>query len=184
MLIIAGCIPTAVIGLFLVNIMERFWTMKIACIGLLITGTYMWFTRWAPKERLAVEEPLFPTLTVPKAFLIGLTQGLALFPGVSRSALTITTALLLKSRRTEAVTFSFLLSIPSIMGAIGLKLYKTPHLELNSLPMLAGFLSAFIIGVPSLWILIKIVRRGSFFKFSYYCWAVGLSGLIAAYTLL
>lgn len=184
LLIMAGCIPTALMGFFLVDIMERFWTMNVACIGLLITGTYMWLTRWAPKERLAVEELLFPTLTVPKAFLIGTAQGLALFPGISRSSLTITTALLLKSRRTEAVTFSFLLSIPSIIGAIGLKLYKTPHLELNSFPMLAGFLSAFIVGLPSLWILIKIVRQGHFFKFSYYCWAVGIGGLIAAYKFL
>ncbi len=184
LLIIAGCIPTALMGLFLVDIMERFWTLKIACTGLLITGTYMWFTHYVSKERLMVEETLFSTLTIPKAFLIGATQGLALFPGVSRSALTITTALLLKSRRNEAVTFSFLLSIPSIMGAIGLKLYKTPHLEIDALPMLGGFLTAFIIGLPSLWILIKIVRQGSFFKFSYYCWIVGLGGLLAAYTLL
>ena len=67
---------------------------------------------------------------------------------------------------------------------MGLKLYKTPHLELDPLPMLGGFLSAFVIGIPSLWILIKIVRQGNFFKFSYYCWAVGIAGLIAAYTLL
>jgi len=184
LLIIVGCIPTALIGLFLVDIMERFWTLNMACIGLLVTGTYMWFTRYVSKERLVVEEAFFLTLTVPKAFLIGVAQGFALFPGVSRSALTITTALLFKSRRNEAVTFSFLLSIPSIIGAIGLKLYKTPHLELDPLPMLGGFLSAFVIGIPSLWILIKIVRQGNFFKFSYYCWAVGIAGLIAAYTLL
>ena len=158
--------------------------MNIACIGLLITGTYMWLTRYVKKEPLVIEEALFSTLTLPKAFLIGVVQGLALFPGVSRSALTITTALLFKSRRVEAVTFSFLLSIPSIIGAIGLKLYKTPQLELNYVPMIAGFLSAFVVGIPSLWILIKIVRQGNFFKFSYYCWVVGIAGLIAAYTLL
>lgn len=177
LIIIAG-IPTAVMGFLLVDIFEeKFWQPEVACIGLLITGTFLWSTKKCRQREDT--SYLFSTISYGKAFLIGIAQGIAIFPGISRSGATISTALFLKTDRRDAAVFSFLLSIPSIAGAIGLKLLKTPLGQISDWnPYTIGFLAALIFGTLSLLFLMRVVLHGKFFKFSYYCWIVGILGLI------
>ncbi len=186
LLIIVAGIPTGIIGMTLFHQIEQtFGSMKIASGCLLVTGSFLWLTKKIPEKSITLEGPLFSFITIPKAFLIGLAQGIAILPGISRSGATITTALILKSGRRDAATFSFLLSIPSILGALALKIYKTPHLQIpDANPFIIGFLFSLVFGTLSLMFLIKILMRGEFFKFSYYCWALGIGGLLAAYTFL
>lgn len=180
-LILCAGIPTGIMGFLLKDVIESFWTMKTSCASLLITGTFLWFTRRVP-EKTDSQDFLFSTITVPKAFLIGLAQGLAIFPGISRSGATISAALFCKTARRDAGTFSFLLSIPSLIGAFGLKLIKAPPSILpDTSLLLIGFSFSLIIGIISLVFLIKVILRGKFYKFSYYCWAAGLLGLFVLF---
>jgi len=182
LLIIVAGIPTAIMGFVLVDYMEKyFWSMKEACIELIMTGFILWFTQYAPSKKIELEETLFSNITIPKAFLIGIAQGISIFPGISRSGLTIATALFLKTGRRDAAVFSFLLSIPSIIGAVGLKLLKTPLTHFHPLHFGIGFTTSLLLGTISLLFLIKLVLEGKFYKFSYYCWIVGSAALIASY---
>ena len=185
LLIIVGSLPAAIIGFTLLEVVEKsFNSMKVAGVGFLITGTWLWFTRYVPPKSILLEGFLFSDITFKKAFLIGLAQGIALLPGISRSGTTIATALFLRTGRRDAATFSFLLSIPAICGAIGLKLTQLPSWPANEIPLFAtGFILSCLCGLGALAFLIKLIRRGNFYKFSYYCWLVGIAALVIAYLL-
>ncbi|HBE45401.1 MAG TPA: hypothetical protein DDW17_08180, partial [Deltaproteobacteria bacterium] len=110
----------------------------------------------------------------PLALLIGCAQAIALIPGISRSGITIASAILFGVKRTKAVDFSFLLSIPIISGV---SLFEVRHLSygMGTLGMYsAGFLSAFFSGALSLKFLIAYLKKHSLEVFAYYRIAVAL----------
>ena len=113
---------------------------------------------------------------------MGLAQGLAVTRGISRSGSTIATALFLGVNRREAATFSFLLSIPAILGALLLKLDLEALSQAGGGPSpwayLIGLLVSALVGVLCLELLLGVVQRGKLHHFAYYCWVVGLSGLL------
>lgn len=177
-LIICAGIPTAIMGFILKDVIDSIWTLKISCISLFVTGVMLWLTRKVPKK--STPDELFSTITYQKAFLIGLAQGFAIFPGISRSGATISAALFCGTGRKDAGSFSFLLSIPSLIGAFGLKFIGTSgdHFPQASL-LLMGFLFSFITGVIALSFLLKLILKGKFYVFSYYCWFVSILGFLA-----
>lgn len=171
LLILVGTIPTAVIGLLFNQTFEQlFGSVTWTGIMLTVTGTVLYFTRRvgdAPPKRLGV-------LT---ALLIGIVQGLAIAPGISRSGTTIATALFVGVGREEAARFSFLLSIPSILGAL---LVESGGAENGvGVGVLAiGFSFAAVTGYLCLALLVRMVQRNRLSVFSYYCWALGLATLL------
>lgn len=182
-LIIVASLPTAVMGFALLDIVEQsFGSVRFAGVGLLITGTWLWLTRYTLSTKEMTEGPLFSGITFKKAFLIGIAQGIALFPGISRSGSTIATALFLKLSPKDAGTFSFILSIPAIIGAFGLKMALSSEIETDQILQNGiGFLWSFMVGIVALLYLIKVILRGNFFKFSYYCWLIGAGAIILGY---
>ncbi|MEO1273628.1 MAG: undecaprenyl-diphosphate phosphatase, partial [Myxococcota bacterium] len=115
-------------------------------------------------------------INLPKALLIGVAQGLAVLPGISRSGLTITVCLMLGVEREQAARFSFLLSIPAILGALVLKF--DPEVIINAPPAQwlrfgLGALSAALVGYICLVLLIKLLKEARFHHFAWYCFAVG-----------
>lgn len=110
--------------------------------------------------------------------LIGIAQGLAITPGISRSGATISLALLLGSSPKQAARFSFLLSIPAILGAVLLKLKDVANISVNPMAVVFGTLTAFAVGYISLRVLLAALDRGKFTGFSYYCFALGMGVLI------
>jgi undecaprenyl-diphosphatase len=111
------------------------------------------------------------------ALLVGAMQALALLPGVSRSGATIATALFLGVTRPEAARFSFLLAIPAIGGAAayeGLKLLHGTSAAATPAVYLIGFATAFVVGLGSLLLLLRMVRRGQLAWFAPYCAGLGL----------
>ena len=117
-LIIAGSIPTALIGVVFAKMAaELFGTIWLVGLALLITGTFLWFTR----NSGATGRPIKQMRSVD-ALMIGVVQGLAIIPGISRSGATISAALYLGLDRELAGRFSFLLAIPAILGALVLGL--------------------------------------------------------------
>lgn len=174
--LVAGSLPTAAIGLLFQEPLEAlFERPAVVASMLLVTGAVLQLPRLAPQRG-----ELRSGVGVPAALAIGAAQGLAITPGISRSGTTISIALLLGIAPAAAARFSFLLSIPAILGALVLKL---PDLAGAAAPapalLAAGFVTAFLVGWAALALLLALLRRGRFAVFSWYCWAVGLAALAA-----
>ncbi len=170
-LIIVGTVPTALIGLVFSLTIDTYLNNNFLPIAgaFIICGLILYVSR-AGKERNE-------NITYFAALAIGTAQGVALIPGLSRSGLTIATALMLGVKREKAYKFSFLLSLPAVIGALGLTLYEQ-HAML--MPMGVG-LTEIILGVAvslivsyfALRLLWKTLTGKKFYLFAFYCWVVG-----------
>jgi undecaprenyl-diphosphatase len=120
-------------------------------------------------------------VTLKSSVLIGGAQALAILPGISRSGMTISTGLLLGVGREQAARFSFLMALPVILGVTGLKARRMigqaqPHEQMYLL--VAGAIASAITGYAALRLLLRVLRKGRFSLFAYYCFAVGILGLL------
>ena len=123
--------------------------------------------------------------TLGDAVMVGLAQAVAVVPGLSRSGTTISAGLLRGFDRNFAVKFSFLLSIPAVIGANLVSLVKAfaAGVEWSMVPKyLVGVVVAFVSGYFAIYLLRMIVQRGKFGGFAYYCWGAGLVTLILSLT--
>lgn len=174
MMIIVGSVPTAVIGLGFHRIAEiLFSSSSTVGIALLVTAGLLMGTR--AKDAAAVPSG---GLTWGRALLIGVVQGVAIIPGISRSGATIATALYLGVDRDLAGRFSFLLSIPAILGALLLSLVTETAGTLSIGMIAAGVLAAAGVGYFALSVLMPMVRRGRIFYFAPYCAVVGIAAIL------
>ncbi len=173
-MIIVGSIPTAVIGVFFAKMAEElFGTIWLVGAALLITGTFLWFTRSQAAAGRSIKE-----MGLTDALIIGVVQGLAIIPGISRSGSTISAALYLGLDRELAGRFSFLLAIPAIVGALVLGLDGDAFQ--TTLPVgtiLMGSIAAGLVGYVALVVLLKLVKKGQLYRFAPYCWLVGMGAL-------
>jgi len=171
-LIVVGSVPAAVLGLALGSAFEAMFE-SAATVGLMlvVTGTILWF---AGGRRIGGRR--VGGMTLLDAIATGTLQGCALAPGLSRSGLTISGGLFRGLDREAAARFSFLLSIPAILGAA---LYDTVSgggaaaAALSSGPVLAGAATAAVCGYIAIGTVLRTLRAGSFRGFAFYCWAVG-----------
>ncbi len=168
-LIVIGSVPTVLIGVAFEGPFVALFESTLAVgIALIATGAWLFATRWAPEDDLA-------SVGVTAALAIGTVQGLAIVPGVSRSGATIGAALLLGIHRAEAVRFSFLLSVPAILGAT---VFQADAAALGEAAgawpaYLAGVAVAVVVGYGALWLVERIVEQRVFHRFAWYCWALG-----------
>lgn len=166
--IVLATLPTGLMGVFFHDFFESFFVKpKLVGIMLLLTGALLWFTRYPKKgERGLGQMKWYDSL------LIGISQGIAIIPGISRSGATISTGIFCGLDRELSGRFSFLLSIPAILGATFL---ESRNIESIQTPWMAfvGMVVAFVIGLFSLTFLMKIIKFRSIKNFSYYCFAVG-----------
>lgn len=166
--IVLATLPTGLMGVLFHDWFESFFVKpKWVGIMLLLTGILLWFTRYPKKEGRGLGQ-----MKWYDSLLIGISQGIAIIPGISRSGATISTGLLCGLNRELSGRFSFLLSIPAIVGATFL---ESRNIESIQSPWMAfvGMTVAFWVGLFSLTFLMKIIRLGSIKNFSYYCFAVG-----------
>ena len=171
--IILATLPTGFIGLFLKNWFETFFSKpKIVGVMLLVTGLVLWLTRWAKRDGRKIAE-----MRWVDSVLIGIAQGMAIIPGISRSGATISTGLFCGLDRQLSAKFSFLLSIPAILGATILEFRKINFVQ-EIWTLLIGTAIAFGVGIVSLTFLIKINKMGKISNFSYYCWIIGIAIII------
>ena len=145
---------------------------------LLVTGSLLWITRGfktsgRPLKRVGLKDSL----------IIGIVQGISILPGISRSGSTISAALLLGIDREVAGRYSFLLSIPAIMGAIVLEFGSGMFENSSASPaaLIGGTMAAALIGFLALKFLLRIIKHGRFYMFSPYCWVVGILALIISW---
>lgn len=177
-LIIFGLIPTAVLGLLIDKIAETLYaSVLITGIMLVVTGTFLWTTR-----RFKSDNDKDVEFTMKKAFIIGLVQGFSVIPGISRSGSTIVAGLFLGLDRELAAKYSFLMSIPAIVGAAILSLKDVESLSNISLEvLLPGILVSCITGYLALSFLVFIVKKGRLYAFAPYCWLAGLAAILSGY---
>lgn len=172
LLLVVGTIP-AVIAVFLFgDIFETLISNSTAAAAmLLVTGTFLFLTRFAKDSGTS--------LSTWRAVLIGVAQAFAITPGISRSGATISAALFSGIGREKAARFSFLLALPAILGAFILHIGELSALSFDLLlSVLAGTAAAAITGFFCIKWLLRIIVRGGFASFGYYCWAVGMSVIV------
>ncbi len=177
-LIILGSIPTGIIAVLFKTQLESFFEeVLIVSVMLIVTGMILQL----PKLRRVHLEESDSSTNIVKSWhapVIGIGQGCAITPGISRSGSTISIALLLGIPAKIAAEYSFLLSIPAILGAVALKI---PDIADTSIPLYilgTGMLTAFVVGYIALRLLLAVLNRGHFSLFSYYCIALGIISLI------
>ena len=175
LLVVVASVPTGIIGLGAKDLIEPLFTSpKFSAAMLIFTGIVLLTTL---KDR-STEVGLLAFGLAP-ALLIGVVQGFAVLPGISRSGTTIACALLLGLNRDSAARFSFLLAVPAIFGALLLELGELSALSAEAmLPVGAGFLSALVSGFFALVLLVRLIQRGRFYLFSFYLLPVGLFGVL------
>ena len=179
-LILLGSIPTGVIAVLFKTELESFFDeVRLVSIMLILTGVILQLPRL---RRQNVEGSGTPgsELKAWHAPLIGIAQGCAITPGISRSGTTISLALFLGIPAKTAAEYSFLLSIPAILGAVVLKIRDVGDTTIPLHIVGAGMLAAFIVGYIALRLLLVVLNRGKFSLFSYYCIALGLVSLLIA----
>ena len=146
--------------------------------ALVVTGFLLFFS-----DRMAKGRKTERSARVSDALLVGLAQACATVPGLSRSGCTISAGMALGFDRKFAVRYSFLLSLPAVVGATLLKVLKVLRdggIDTEKLPMyLAGMIVAGVVGYFSIKLVNLLASKGKFGKFAYYCWAAGLLSLVA-----
>ena len=172
--IIISMVPVGIAGLFFKDQIESMFSGNLIFVGIMLCVTAAilcasYFVKSSKKDIGPVS-----------AFIIGISQAVAVIPGISRSGSTIVTALLLGVKREIASRFSFLMVIVPIIAAnvidithSGFTLSKT-----EILPLASGFISAFIIGMLACKLMVKIVNRGNLIYFAIYCLIIGLASIL------
>ena len=166
--IILGTAPAVIIGIgFKDFFMELFDDQYAVGIALIFTGSFLIITFFIS----ASDEPY----SLKNSFLIGLAQALAIIPGISRSGMTISTALILGISPKRAARFSFILAIPVISGATLITFIETnDYSQILNLSGLVGLLTSFVVGYISLRWLLKWIESGKLYLFGSYCIIIGL----------
>ncbi|MCP4108926.1 MAG: undecaprenyl-diphosphatase UppP [Desulfobacteraceae bacterium] len=173
LLIIIGSVPTAFLGLMFKEIADQlFSSVFIVGCTLIITGSFLWLTRLVKKNIKNIEK-----FSVKDALVIGVAQGIAIIPGISRSGSTIATGFFLGLDRETATRYSFLLSIPAILGAEILSL-KDVSVHAIDTTIILGTLTAGIVGYGALNLLVYMIKKGQLHIFAPYCWLAGVAALI------
>jgi len=163
--VILGSVFTAGLGLLFKDyILTFFSNLKIVGIALICTGLFLYLTKFVDG---------YKKLKWYDSILIGVMQGIALVPGVSRSGSTIGTGLLLGIDREKVAKFSFILVIPAIIGATILE-YDSSFVVGNLLVVLVGMLVSIVVGYISLRLLMKVILKNKFWLFSFYCIILGI----------
>ena len=169
-LTILATIPVGVVGVLFNDIIESmFKGLTIPAFLLLVTGCLLYASQRMNSGRIDVRN-----ISLKEAIIMGCGQALAILPGLSRSGTTIAAGLFAGLDKEFAAKFSFILSIPAILGAAVFQLKDLSGGSIEIGACIAGFVVAIISGYLAISVLLKIVREKSLDIFAYYCWAVGI----------
>lgn len=194
--ILVSCIPIGIVGVFFKDAIEEFFGQGLTLVGicLCITALLLSFTYFFRAEnRIVGGKPYQPRdISYIDAFVIGCSQAVAVLPGLSRSGTTIATGLLIGNKREQVAQFSFFMVIIPILGEALLdvkKMLGADALEAGAdvavglVPMLVGFVAAFIVGCLACKWMLAVVKKGKLIWFAVYCLIVGLICLSKGFNL-
>lgn len=174
-LIIVGTVPTALIGLFFGVMIENvFQELLPIAVAFVLCGMWLYFAKFGEEKSRGI--------TYSMALLLGIAQGIAIIPGISRSGATISTALLLGIGREKAFKFSFLLSFPAIIGALGITVYRESSTlasaGLGWVEISIAVVFAMLTGYFALKLLWKTITRRQLHYFAFYCWVLSAALIV------
>ncbi|MEW5925294.1 MAG: undecaprenyl-diphosphate phosphatase [Candidatus Zixiibacteriota bacterium] len=170
--IILGTIPAVIIGLSFKGPIERaFGSPWAAALFLIFTGIVLLFT--------SAFEKGIKKINIPRSIIIGFAQALAIMPGISRSGMTISAGLFSGVKPIEAAEYSFLLSIPVIIGAI---IYQGSNIISSENGLIGQYIVgasvSFLVGLFAVYLLLDLIKKGKFKYFGIYCLIIGILGVI------
>ena len=179
--ILISMIPVGIVGVFFKEQVEEVFGSGLLIVGcmLLVTAALLVFSYYArPRQRENIS-PLH-------AFIIGLAQAVAVLPGLSRSGSTIATGLLLGNKKEKLAQFSFLMVIPPILGEALLDVVTGLKGEeafggIDALPLIVGFVAAFVSGCVACKWMINIVKKGKLVWFGVYCAIAGAATIVFSF---
>lgn len=176
-MLIISAVPAGIAGVLFEDKIETLFTGKLVFVGsmLLLTSLLLTIANFKPagKRKIGFFD----------ALIIGIAQMIALVPGLSRSGATITTGMIIGNERSNLAKFSFLMVLIPILGAIFLKFVSgdlTSESSVQLLPMIIGFVTAFITGMLTCKWMVNIVSKGKLIYFAIYCAVIGLIAIFAA----
>ena len=175
--IILSMIPAALVGIFFNDEIEALFGGALTLVGsmLLVTGLLLFLADKAKSSDKNVE--------IKEAVIIGISQAIAILPGISRSGATISTSVLLGIEKEKSARFSFLMVVPLIFGKMAKDVLsgEISTTDTNFLPLLVGFIFAFFTGMFACKWMIRLVKNSQLKYFAYYCFAVG--GIVIAFSI-
>ena len=165
--IVVGSVPIAITGFIFYDFFKSLFSNLLAVgLALIITGSVLFFS----EKRIGNRK-----MGILDSLLIGLAQAVTIIPGISRSGITVATGLLRKIDKTKAFRYSFLLSVPAVIGATVMESRDLVLGNMDMAPVFLGATISMIVGYGSLKLLQKIVMNEKFHLFAYYCWTVGIA---------
>ena len=174
--IIISMIPAVLVGLLFEEQLERLFDKQILLVGimLIVTGLLLFLADRAKNTEKKV--------SFSNAIIIGISQAIAILPGISRSGATISTSVLLGVDRERAARFSFLMVVPLILGKMAKDLLSgdISQASVDILPLAAGFIAAFVTGLLACQWMIRLVKNSKLTYFSVYCFIVAAIAIAAA----
>ncbi|QBA65115.1 undecaprenyl-diphosphate phosphatase [Muriicola soli] len=177
MKVILSMLPAALIGFLFEEQLERLFGENVVLVGfmLIVTALLLYLADRAKETQKQV--------SFLNAFVVGISQAIAILPGISRSGATISTSVLLGIDKNKATRFSFLMVVPLIFGKMAKDIFSG-EIDFHSTQMAsltAGFLAAFFAGLLACIWMIKLVRQSKLEYFAIYCFLVGIIAIVVGY---
>ena len=175
--VIIATLVTGVIGIAVEKMLPSL-SIRFVCAGFIVTALILLFSQYAGKKKGDADGD--GGISWKQAIAVGAAQGIGTLPGISRSGSTIVGGLLSGIGRADAGEFSFIVSIPAILGAFILELkdFDTMSESIGALPIVVGCAAAFAVGYASLSLLMKIIKKGKLAWFACYLIPLGIAGLL------
>ena len=180
LMVIVGTLPLFAVLLVKDKVDAAFSNVTFVSAALIATGFLLFFS-----DRMARGRKTARTATIRDALLVGCAQAVGTLPGISRAGSTISAGMLCGFDRTFAVRFSFLLSLPAVLGANILEIadaVRAGGVDAAKLPMyIVGMVVSGVVGYFAIHLVNLLANKGKFGAFAYYCWAVGVVSLVAGF---
>ncbi|OEC88752.1 MULTISPECIES: undecaprenyl-diphosphatase UppP [Methanobacterium] len=179
--VIIGTIPAGLAGVLFKSTFESLFN-NVIIVGffLIITGFLLWGSEMM--SRKIEDKKSLKNMTLKNSIMIGIAQACAIAPGISRSGATISAGLFLGVDKELAARYSFLLSIPAILGAALVQAKDIGSMmDIGSVAAIAGFIAAIISGYLAVRFMLKLIKERNLLPFAYYCWIIGPLAMILGY---
>lgn len=170
--VLLATVPVGLVGVFFEDSVNALFSgaLYVPAFFLFVTGTILYLS-----QRIPIGNVNYDNMTMRKALFMGLGQACAILPGLSRSGTTIAAGLTIGLNKEFAAKFSFILSVPAILGAFLLQLKDIGSaMDANFMPIFLGFIASIIAGYMAIRWMLDLIRNKNLDIFSYYCWLMGI----------
>jgi len=167
--IIIATLPAVIIILLFKDYIDLFFTGTYLCFGFLITALLLFFTEYIDKNnKNSKNYNQSSEINGKRSLIMGVMQGIAVIPGISRSGSTIAAGILSGANKKSVAKFSFLMSMPIIAGSAFVSMFEIDNIAIDVLPFIAGMIAAFATALIAIKIMLKVIQKSNYKWFSLY----------------